>query len=298
MSGVTDWLRDVIGCQSVHVGDQLAGATTATVQSCLAIRVDGSIDPLIVKIYDCGIDGVGPDDVRRDAAAMLAAAEVGVRAPILIDADATGERLGWPAIVMTRLHGVPHGAGGADPSAWLEGLADELVRISAAPMPRQPLPEWEPWFTLPLEVPGWVTDPGLWRDMEVVVAEPLPQAAPRFIHRDYHPLNVVWDGDAVSGTVDWVNGCIGPIECDVASCRINIAVSDRTIDGWALADEFLAHCLDHGVPWHPAWDLDVIAGATRPESMMANAQAGANLTVESIRSTLEAGVRRALEALG
>ena len=297
MSPITDWLRDVTGCQSVHIGDRLAGATTATVQSCLAIRADGSVDPVIVKIYDLGIDGVGANDVRRDAAAMLAAAEVGVRAPVLIDADAAGDRVGSPAIVMTRLHGEPRGAGGADPSAWVEGLADELARISAAPMPQQPLPSWVPWFSLPLAAPDWATDPGLWRQMEEVLSQPLPHDPPRFIHRDYHPLNVLWDGDVVGGTVDWVNGCIGPIESDVASCRINIAVSDRSLDGWALADEFLARCVDQGVPWHPSWDLDMIAGLSRPESLMANADAGADLTVESIRSTYEAGIRRALDAL-
>lgn len=298
MSGVTDWLREVTGCQSVHVGARLPGATTATVQACLAIRADGSADPVVVKIYDREIEGVGPADVRRDAAAMLAAAEVGVRAPRLIGADDSGARLGAPAIVMTRLHGSPRGAGGADPVAWVDGLAAELARISAAPMPRQPLAGWEPWFSLPLSTPPWVSDAGLWRDMEAVVGDPLPHAPQRFIHRDYHPLNVLWDGDEVTGTVDWVNGCIGPIESDVASCRINIAVSDRTIDGWALADDFLHRCIDRGVPWHPAWDLDVIAGAARPESMMANAEAGANLTVESIREAYETGVRRALDALG
>ncbi len=297
MSTITDWLRDVTRCQSVHVGARLTGATTATVQACLAIRADGSADPVVVKIYDLGIAGVGPDDVRRDAAAMLAAAEVGVRAPLLIDADPDGHRLGWPAIVMSRLRGAPRGAGGSDPTAWIDGLARELASISAAPLPRHPLPGWEAWFGLPLEAPRWATDPGLWRDMEAVLAHPLPHDRPRFIHRDYHPLNVLWDGEEVSGTVDWVNGCVGPIESDVASCRINIAVSDRAIDGWALADEFLARCLDQGVPWHPAWDLDVIAGMTRPESLMANAEAGANLTVESIRAVCEAGIRRALDAL-
>ncbi|MEM7288486.1 MAG: aminoglycoside phosphotransferase family protein [Actinomycetota bacterium] len=297
MSGVTDWLRDVTGCQSVHVGEQLSGATTATVQSCLAIRADGSVDPLIVKIYDQGIEGVGPDDVSRDAAAMVAAAEVGVRAPMLVDADAAGDRLGWPAIVMTRLHGVPRGAGGSDPAAWVAGLADELALISAAPMPHRPLPSWEPWFDLPLEAPTWASDPGLWRDMETVVSEPLPHDRLRFIHRDFHPLNVLWDGATVSGTVDWVNGCIGPIESDVASCRLNIAVGDRSLDGWALADDFLARCVDRGVPWHPAWDLDMIAGLSRPDGLIANADAGANLTVESIRATYEAGIRLALAAL-
>ena len=298
MSGVADWLRDVTGCQSVHAGEVLDGATTATVQGYLAIRADGTVEPVVVKVYDLGIEGVGADDVRRDAAAMTAAAEIGVRAPLVVDADPDGDRLGSPAIVMTRLHGTPRGAGGSDPSAWVEGLADELARISAAPMPLHALSNWEPWFALPLHAPAWATDPGLWRDMEAALADPLPHAAPRFIHRDYHPLNVLWDGDDVAGTVDWVNGCIGPIESDVASCRLNIAVSDRTIDGWALADEFVECCVDRGVPWHPAWDLDVIAGAARPESMLANAEAGADLTVASIREAYETGIRRALDALG
>ena len=130
-----------------------------------------------------------------------------------------------------------------------------------------------------------------------LLVEPLPAGPIGFIHRDFHPLNVVWNDASPVGLVDWVNGCIGPIESDVASCRINIAVSDRSLDGWALADEFLARCADQGVPWHPSWDLDMIAGLSRPESLMANADAGADLTVESIRSTYEAGIRRALDAL-
>ena len=229
---------------------------------------------------------------------MTAAAEVGIRAPRLIDADAAGRRLGWPAIVMTRLAGAPRGAGGDDPAAWVDGLATELARISAAPAPGHPLPSWEPWFSLPLEAPAWATDPGLWRDMAAALASPLPQGSPRFIHRDYHPLNVLWDGPHVTGTVDWVNGCIGPVESDVAGCRVNIAVSDRTTDGWALADHFLRRCTDLGVPWHPAWDLDMIAGLDRPDVLLANARFGADLTTASIRATLETGVRRALDAIG
>ena len=90
MSGVADWLRDVTGCQSVHAGEVLDGATTATVQGYLAIRADGTVEPVVVKVYDLGIEGVGADDVRRDAAAMTAAAEIGVRAPLVVDADPDG----------------------------------------------------------------------------------------------------------------------------------------------------------------------------------------------------------------
>lgn len=47
------------------------------------------------------------------------------------------------------------------------------------------------------------------------VREPRPQVKPCFIHRDYHPTNILWVDDKVSGVVDWVNACRGPAGIDI-----------------------------------------------------------------------------------
>jgi aminoglycoside phosphotransferase (APT) family kinase protein len=75
-----------------------------------------------------------------------------------------------------------------------------------------------------------------------------------FVHRDYHPSNVLWQNDRVSGVVDWVNGCRGPAGIDVAWCRHNLA----NLHGVPLADEFLsAYVAAAGseFKYDPYWDL-------------------------------------------
>lgn len=298
-NAVAAWLRDVVPCRDVHALDDLAGATTATVHAVLALPADGGVDPVVVKVYDLGIDGVGADDVDCDAAALVAAAEVGIAAPRLIDADRGGARLGHPALVMTRLHGVPLAHGGDRAEQWVDGLAEHLVAIASAPLPSVAVGRFESWWQPPLAPPGWSDQPGLWPAVDEVLGAPLPRSAPdTLVHRDYHPLNVLWHEGSVTGTVDWVNGCLGPIESDIASCRVNIAAAHPGAFGLELADRFLAQCQAGGLGWHPAWDIDVIAGIDRAESLMAAAALGASMTTRSVCQTLDAMVARALDALG
>jgi hypothetical protein len=43
-----------------------------------------------------------------------------------------------------------------------------------------------------------------------------------FLHRDYHPGNVLWRRGTVSGVVDWPGASIGPPSADVGHCRGNL----------------------------------------------------------------------------
>jgi aminoglycoside phosphotransferase (APT) family kinase protein len=42
-------------------------------------------------------------------------------------------------------------------------------------------------------------------------------------HGDFHPLNIMADGDAATGVIDWANVVVAPPEMDVASAVANIA---------------------------------------------------------------------------
>jgi aminoglycoside phosphotransferase (APT) family kinase protein len=59
-----------------------------------------------------------------------------------------------------------------------------------------------------------------------------------FIHRDYHPGNVLWRCGGVSGVVDWQAASVGPRSADVFWCRSNLIgrfgleVADRFIRIW------------------------------------------------------------------
>ena len=288
------WLAD-LGSQKIRsVEPRLFGATTATI---IPFVTDDQT-AMVAKIYDRAIEGVGTDDVVRDAAAMRAASEVRLNTPVLIDADPAGERVGHPALLMTRLNGSPRAFGADEPERWVDGLADALIDIAAAPLPTSPLPSYRSWVPTEISTPTWSSRPALWDAVRSAIAVDHPTSPPRLIHRDFHQLNVLWSGSSPSGTVDWVNGCLGPIESDISACRVNIALADQRYDGVALADRFLRRCQDAELPWHPSWDLDFIAGAANdPHVFLVGRDFGADMTVESVSAAFETMATRALDAL-
>ena len=85
----------------------------------------------------------------------------------------------------------------------------------------------------------------LWRSAE-------PAFRPCFIHRDFHPGNVLWCNGALSGVVDWANACVGPAGIDVATCRWNL----QEWAGEEAASAFVALYEElTGKPHHPYWDV-------------------------------------------
>lgn len=64
---------------------------------------------------------------------------------------------------------------------------------------------------------------------------PAPREKYTFIHRDYHPNNVLFENGKLVGVVDWVNACMGPVGVDVGHCCWNLAM----MYGTNSADYFL-----------------------------------------------------------
>jgi len=142
-----------------------------------------------------------------------------------------------------------------DVGAWLRGLAEAVL----------PFHEIEaddfPWRYFPyvghlksIEPPPWSQFPEHWERAAVIVAGPRPAGRECFIHRDYHPNNVLWHDGRVSGVVDWVNACRGAAGFDAAWCRLNLA----QLRGVAEADLFLrAYETSAGArfAYDPYWDL-------------------------------------------
>jgi len=140
---------------------------------------------------------------------------------------------------------------------WLEELAGTLARIhrSSIEVPYA----YESWNDVrDLAAPDWWQDPDLW-----TAAQSLTRAEPgyeiSFIHRDYHPVNLLWEGRHITGVVDWINACMGPAGIDVAHCRLNLAL----MYGIETADEFLNayRKFTPGYRHDPYWDLDDALGA-------------------------------------
>jgi Ser/Thr protein kinase RdoA (MazF antagonist) len=64
-------------------------------------------------------------------------------------------------------------------------------------------------------------------------------------HFDFWSGNVLWDGDRISGVVDWNGGSLGPRSFDVGWCRLDLYL----LFGEAAADHFLhAYEVAYGEP--------------------------------------------------
>jgi aminoglycoside phosphotransferase (APT) family kinase protein len=200
-----------------------------------------------------------PDVPRREAAALELLRERPLPTPRLVASDPTGAAAGDPAVLMTRLPGAIEWAP-TDMERFLRGLADLLPPIRATPV-GPGLPDYEPYALESHAPPPWTSRPEVWERGFTVFDEPPPSEERRFIHRDFHPGNVLWVDGAVTGVVDWASTSIGSPSADIGHCRVNLA----GVFGLEVADRFLALC---GVlDYHPYWDIVAALGGFDAETL-------------------------------
>jgi aminoglycoside phosphotransferase (APT) family kinase protein len=175
-----------------------------------------------------------------------------VPSPWLLAADPDGSVDGTPMIVMSALSGTVVWEP-ASAETWLRRLAETLPTIHAVAVPSE-LREWAPYPPEPgLVPPPWTKHRWAWERALDLYAGPPPPADRVFLHRDFHPGNVLWVDEQITGVVDWVSSCAGPPEEDVSHCRVNLAQHH----GPSQADRFLAYWQDvtGRRDYHPYWDL-------------------------------------------
>jgi aminoglycoside phosphotransferase (APT) family kinase protein len=168
-----------------------------------------------------------PGLLAREASILtLLAAREHIPAPRLVAVDATAEHCDHPSLLMSLLPGrVRVDEDDAnDLERRLDLLAAQLAwihRVVPGDRPRT----YQAWTS-----PGRVRTPegALWeRAVDVIRREP-PAYEGCFLHRDFHPGNVLFSGAGaelrISGVVDWVETSWGPADLDVAHCSTALAL--------------------------------------------------------------------------
>jgi aminoglycoside phosphotransferase (APT) family kinase protein len=193
----------------------------------------------------------------REALVLQRLADTPVPAPELVAADADAAHCDVPALLITRVRGAPFS--GRPPLGPLVAALAEIHAVDPEGIPPY-LRYYEPER---LEVPPWATDRDMW-ERAIALAQTEPPVLPeRFIHRDFHPGNTLWEGVELTGIVDWTTGSRGPAAVDLGHLRWNLAVDY----GQRIADGVLPHP-EH----HPYYDvitaLDVLPDldATTPHA--------------------------------
>ncbi|MFJ7297064.1 alpha/beta fold hydrolase [Streptomyces collinus] len=161
-----------------------------------------------------------PGLLAREAEILtLLAEQEGVPTAELIGVDATGEHCDHPSLLMSVLPGRVR-VDEEDVGSRVDLLAGQLARIHRI-VPRERPRAYQAW-TSPAAVPaGWE------RAVDVIRRDPPPYEG-CFLHRDFHPGNVLFTGSGaglrISGVVDWVETSWGPADLDVAHCSTALAL--------------------------------------------------------------------------
>ncbi|MET7860353.1 aminoglycoside phosphotransferase family protein [Streptomyces sp. NPDC005318] len=183
--------------------------------------------------------------LTREAAVLRLLGDTDVPAATLVALDATAQFCDHPSLLMSLLPGtVRLGDEGADRRAEL--LARQLLRIHRMPVTAKTRPRAYQAWTSPERVspPEDTKRPDLWqRAVDVIRREP-PDHQACFLHRDFHPGNVLFtgNGDAlqITGVVDWVETSWGPADLDVAHCSTALALLHGVPAGMHFADRYVA----------------------------------------------------------
>lgn len=290
-----NWVEAIIG-QSILTVHILVGSTSADVYHLIAANQSEYVLRLFTLKSWLKNE---PDLARHEAFALEAALTGNFASPSLIGFDETGELAGTPAVLMTMLPGnvILEPFNG---DLWVKQLAktlSEIHQIKARDFSWQ----YKHWYDPnQLKKPDWTKVPVSFEQLIQYLKKPAPKMPTVFLHRDYHPANLLWQNGKISGVVDWVNACLGPAMVDVSHCRLNLVslygveVADKFLDAWLnLAGE------EHYSLW---WDVNGLASGwvfTEPISVYGGwADFGkTDLTVEIISSRLDEFVQSLGEKL-
>ncbi|WP_069884295.1 phosphotransferase family protein [Streptomyces luteocolor] len=174
---------------------------------------------------------------------LLDGADVPAAGPVAV--DPTAEHCDHPSLPMSLLPGTvrldDEGA-----ARRTELLARQLLGIHRLSVPAASRPrDYQAW-TSPERVspPDDTARPELWRRAVEAIRRRPPTYRACFLHRDFHPGNVLFTGDGdgmrISGVVDWVETSWGPADLDVAHCSTALALLHGVLTGMDFADRYTA----------------------------------------------------------
>ncbi|WP_431955116.1 phosphotransferase family protein [Actinacidiphila sp. bgisy167] len=222
--------------------------------------------------------------------------------------DATAEHCDHPSLLMSLLPGdVRLEDAEAGARAWL--MARQLVRIHGLHVGEEDRPRVCQAWTAPDRVhpPEATSRPDLWaRAVDVIRCDP-PAYEGRFLHRDFHPGNVLFSGHGgrlrITDVVDWVETSWGPADLDVAHCATALALLHGPEAGMRFGDRYTAaggHLADSPAE-HLYWRLlDALAFAPDAEKVAVpwRELGRSDLTPVTLAARLEAYVAALLARYG
>jgi len=286
--------------------EALHGGITAEMRRLTIGTRDGGTRDLVLRTF-VNVEHA-EDWLNREAGALTLLTGTGVPAPGLVAVDPTAAHCEYPSLLMTHLAGrTILDDEGLETRVPL--LARQLVAIHALRPAERPR-EYVALTTADTVVTPKGADAAAWAAAIDVIRKPAPSYEGRFLHRDFHPGNVLFDvppprpaGPRITGVVDWAATSWGPTDLDVAHCSTNLALLHGPAWGLRFAEAYeeaggvLAAAASERLYWR------VRDGLAFSEEVLLVAQpwreAGrTDLTTRAVEERLDAYVTALMDALG
>ena len=230
-----EWVRSLVGGTVAGVVAIRGGTSSAMHKVVLRGAGAGTRSVVLRRYVRREVLAEEPDVAVREARTLEFVERIPICTPELLGLDPTGSEAGVPAVLMTRVGGRLDW----DPSdmdGWLRQLVGVLPEIHSV-RPPEGFGRFFPYRPVRFEPPPWSENRRVWERAFEVFSGPAPVSDERFVHRDFHPGNVLWRRAKVSGVVDWQAACLGPPAVDVGHCRTNLfryglEVADRFSQMW------------------------------------------------------------------
>ncbi|NKQ27558.1 phosphotransferase family protein [Streptomyces galbus] len=183
--------------------------------------------------------------LTREADILRLLADTNVPVARLHGVDAAAEHCDHPSLLMSLLPGSLR-LDGEDVERTTELLARQLVAIHRVLVPEGARPRTYQAWTSPerVRLPENAKQPEVWQRAVEVIRQPPPAHRACFLHRDFHPGNVLFAGEGadltITGVVDWVETSWGPADLDVAHCSTALTLLHGVPAGMRLADHYVA----------------------------------------------------------
>ncbi len=225
------WVHSVLGPDECITDVQrLVGGWSSEMRR-LQVRSDAGSRSLVLRSFTKPFfirhaEGL----LNREAAVLKLLAPSSIPVATVLAVDAAGVQCAFPSLLRTHLPGAIQ-LQDEGVAARTELLAELLVAIHRLPVAEAARPRAYQVWTNPdrVRLPQDSTFPELWAEAFDVFRRPAPPHDTCFLHRDFHPGNVLFDQDEqsqlrVSGVVDWVETSWGPADLDVAHCSTALAL--------------------------------------------------------------------------
>jgi len=215
------WVESVTGGRITAVRALRGGMSSA--MHAVTVWTDATALRLVLRRY-VRFDPTELDIAEREARALTFVARLPLPTPDLVAAELSGD---VRMLLMTRLPGRVEWQP-SDMDGWLRGMAAMLPAVHEVTLPADGvIRPFRTYRQRSYDLPLWVRRPAVWeRAVELVRTQPPGQV---FLHRDFHPGNVLWRRGKVSGLVDWQSASIGPPSVDPGHCRWNLLPYGRDV---------------------------------------------------------------------